>query len=551
MEIKEFNYGINYISNQGESRELQITGDNGAIFSLEIQRTVGSTITFYDFNTKTFVSSRKRLKNRKITNGSFSISINFPAAGLTVGQGPDTYNLFLHAQNELDTFHIPYIDARFADGSVDINNTIGSSSSLLERVLYQYPDAKFSITGLSPTPLAGFTSFTATTAELLLQAGSSTGFIPFSFVVTLASNKSGVILKQPGTNDLTAFTTLAMGEPYFRIPGVFNPAESPIEATINLPVNNSNTITIATDEVPGGITTESTMTDAAGFNFSSEGPSVVTNISGNTITLNNAVTIPNVAGNSDVKFQAIKYPRWRVPSASGKLHQLVGGMEIFGATADLTSGTVLKSYRDVTTLKREITRSDGSVYEEDYNVVNHNVPVIDTLGLKPTITNGLVEFQGGVITLNAAQQLTNVRNTNSKAYAYGLSSIKTISGVDIDITDLKIELEEITTTVNDTDANNADALTSFDVASTDGILDDVSTVHGVNLNSGVATPVVTNISSNTITLTPGGHVLQNGQVLTFKGAGRVFTISGKVKVNEMSVRNTILYFDLERFISAS
>ena len=64
MGIKGFNFGSNYVSNSGESRLLKIIGDNGAIFSLEVQRTVGSTITFYNFNTKTFTSTRKRLKNK-------------------------------------------------------------------------------------------------------------------------------------------------------------------------------------------------------------------------------------------------------------------------------------------------------------------------------------------------------------------------------------------------------------------------------------------------------------------------------------------------------
>ena len=224
---------------------------------------------------------------------------------------------------------------------------------------------------------------------------------------------------------------------------------------------------------------------------------------------------------------------------------------MFGATADFTANATIQGILDETELTREVVQQDGSVEEETYTITNANIPALETLGKKPTIDYGLVSNQDGVVTFSSGQQLTNVRNTNNKCYAYGKTNIKTLTGIDINMTDLKIELADVTTTVNDSDANGTYALTSFDITSTSGILVDVSTVHGVNLNSGVATPVVTNISSSTITLTPGSHVLQNGQSLTFKGAGRVFTISGNVQITNNAVRSTVLYFDLDRLITAS
>jgi len=551
MEIKNFNYGSNYLSNDGESRSIQILGDNGSIFSLEIQRTVGSTITFYDFNTQTFGSARKRLKNRKCVNGEASVVVQFPAGGLTLGNNPNKYDLYLYAHNELDTFHIPYVDARFLDDSIDINNTIGSSSSVLQRVLYQYPNSVLTLTALTPSSASGFSGATVNSASFDLQSGSSTGLIPFSFSVTLGSTKKGVILKQPSLGDLTAFTTLGITEPYFRnYPATIDPpSESKVEMAIsNLPRTNTNTFDIS----GGSASTESTIT-GPGFDGINDldGPVVVTNVSGETITLNKNVTIPAGGTNTVAYSQALKYRRWQINTSNTSLHALVPGLNMFGATADFTSNATIQGILDETELTREVVQQDGSIEEETYTITNANIPALETLGKKPTIEYGLVSNQDGIITFSAGQQLTNVRNTNNKCYAYGKTSIKTLTGIDITMTDLKIELADVITTVNDSDANGTDALTSFDITSTSGILDDVSTVHGVNLNSGVATPVVTNISSNTITLTPGGHVLQNGQGLTFKGAGRVFTISGKIQITNNAVRSTSLYFDLDRLITAS
>jgi hypothetical protein len=557
MEIKNFNYGSNYLSNDGESRSVQVLGDNGAIFSLEIQRTVGSTITFYDFDTQTFGSARKRLKNRKCVNGEASIIIQFPTGGLSTGNNPNKYDLYLYAHNELDTFHLPYVDARFPDDSIDINNTIGSSSSVLQRVIYQYPNSVLTLTAITPSSNTHLSGATVGSATFDLQAGSSTGLIPFSFDVTLASTKKGVILKQPSLGDLTAFTVLGITEPYFRnYPSTLidPPAEAATEGNItNLPLSGSTTFTMSEEEITSsGVSTESTVTGVGidGIN-DLDGPVVVTGVSGTTVTVNKALTIPAAGTNAVVKFQDLKYRRWQINTSNTSLHRLVPGLNLVGATADFTSNATIQGILNETELTREVFQKDGSIEEETYTIVNADIPALETLGKKPTIEYGLVSTQDGIVTFSAGQQLTNVRNTNNKSYAYGKTNIKTLTGIDIAMTNLKMELADITTTVNDSDANGTDALTSFDLTSVEGILDDVSTVHGVNLNSGVATPVVTNISSNTITLTPGSHILQNGQGLTFKGAGKVFTISGNIQITNNAVRNTTLYFDLDRLITAS
>ena len=110
-------------------------------------------------------------------------------------------------------------------------------------------------------------------------------------------------------------------------------------------------------------------------------------------------------------------------------------MKAYGGT--IGEDTFVKGYYNTTTLQREIINPDGSVYEEDYTVVNHDIPAFDTLGLKPTMLNGLIDKQGGVITFNSAQSAA-ARNTSHKIYAYGRDSIKKISGIDLEIKDLKI-----------------------------------------------------------------------------------------------------------------
>ena len=110
-----------------------------------------------------------------------------------------------------------------------------------------------------------------------------------------------------------------------------------------------------------------------------------------------------------------------------------------------------------------------------------------------------------------------------------------------------MSLTDVTTTVNDSDANGTDSLTAFDVSSTNGIKDDTSTVHGINITT---PPTVTNISSSTLTVS-GGQILENGQTLTFKGASRSATITGTVTIPSVSENNFNMLFNLDNVLTVS
>tara|TARA_B100001059_G_scaffold192652_1_gene196196 strand:+ start:211 stop:1872 length:1662 start_codon:yes stop_codon:yes gene_type:complete len=553
MKIKEFNFSLNDISNLGEVRNFSIVGDDGAIFSLVLKRTIGSVVTYYNFSTNTFGSEYKRLKNRRCNNGIFNDSIVFPAGELGSNADPNIYNLYLYAEHALGTTHIPYVEARFTDDTIDINSCVGSNSAVLEKILYQYPSVGVSISASSvspsiPTYLQGTSH---SNASFTFQRETSTGVLPFSAQVTLGSTKVGRILKQPQASDIASFVSFTPQYP-LPIPGVtanFN-NESGISLTItNLPRSSSNTLVVAEPgSVAVGMTIKGVAIDGV---HDIDYPVIITAVLDNTITVNKNLTIANVVANATITANDIRYRRWLIHSNSS-VHTLVPGLVCIGS--HLQDNTTIQRYLDQTTYNTEVTAEDGSVTDDTFTVTNFDIPAIDTLGQKPTISNGIVTNQQGYITFNKAQVVSTM--TATKAYAYGQNALITTTGLDVSFTDLKIEVADVNTTVNDADANGTDPLTTFDVASVSGIMDDVSVMSGVNLNSGVTTPVVTNISGSTITVTPGAHKLQNGQGLTFKGAGRVFTLSGNVEFNSItpvggSPSLISLSFDLEKLIAAS
>ena len=127
----------------------------------------------------------------------------------------------------------------------------------------------------------------------------------------------------------------------------------------------------------------------------------------------------------------------------------------------------------------------------------------------------------------------------------------------INITNLKAEIEEaniIKTTINDASATGLASLNDFDVASKNGIMDDVSVVSGVNLTASGGNPTVTTIASSTgknLTVTPGGHFLQNGQTLTFTGAASVITLTGDIEISDTGDNAIAMFFDVEKFLTCA
>jgi len=539
MIIKEFNIDLNYINNNGESRPFTVVADKGSIFSLMVKKQTGSVITYYDFNTTTFVSSQKRLKNRKLITGSFSGSILFPAGGLSSGNNPNTYTLMLFAESAFGTSHALVTEARFPDGTLDLNSSTGSNSNLLQKILYQFPDTTISIGAQSPNLLSGFSGMNVSGEHIVVQRGNNTGKIPFKITCTLGSTKTGKIKRQPVVSDLAAFVGRTLGEP-MPIPGVTanQGGESGVSLTINnLPRNNSNTFDV---EEPGAAAIGMTV-KGVGID-DTDHPVIITGISGGTITVSKNLTIANVVANASATANDIRYRRWNCSEIQG----LVPGMIAYSGGA---AGSKISRYLDTTDQLIETTDSDGGVKEKTITTVNFDVPALDVLGYKPVFEYGVLKSQQGVITLDTPQIVVSNRNVGTKFYAYGPQTIKSLFNSTLNITDLEIEIEKVVTTVNDANADGATAQGNITVASSSGIMDDVSVMSGVNITATAADPTVTNVNGNILTVSPN-QFLQNGQTLTFTGAGRVINITGNINFTNIDSTNFSISFDLEKLITA-
>ncbi len=543
MIIKEFNIDLNYINNNGESRPFSVVADKGSIFSLMVKKQTGSTITYYDFNTTTFVSSQKRLKNRKLLTGSFSGSILFPAGGLSSGNNPNTYTLMLFAESAYGTSHVPSVEARFPDGTVDLNSSTGSNSNLLQKILYQFPQTVVTLSAITPNNLSGYAGMSIVSESISVQRGKNTGKIPFKITCTLGSTKAGKKKRKPVTSDLSAFAARTLGEPV-AIPGVTanQGGEPGIDLTINnLPRSNSDTFTVAEAGATAvGMTIKGVAIDGV---YDKDHPVIVTAVNSNTITINKRVSIANVVANTAVTANDIRYRRWKCTEIQG----LVPGMLAY--SGGVAAGTKISKYLDTTDQLIETTDSDGGVKEKTITTVNFDVPALDVLGHKPVFQYGVLSSQQGIITFDTPQVVASNRNVGTKFYAYGPQAINSLYNSTLDITDLEVEIEKVVTTVNDANADGATAQGNITVASSSGVMDDVSVMSGVNITATAADPTVTNVNGNILTVSPN-QFLQNGQTLTFTGAGRVINITGNVNFTNIDKTDFSLMFDIEKLVTA-
>jgi len=236
--------------------------------------------------------------------------------------------------------------------------------------------------------------------------------------------------------------------------------------------------------------------------------------------------------------------RWSIDNVDG----LTSGMLPVGT--NITAGSVLSSYEEV------ITSMGGTKNQQKYVKVRKEA--IEKTG-SPTLTRdtgtkALTTTQAGNVVFSK-QQAAALASDEITIVGFGQNGIKSLTGWDIELTDIITTLTKPTALVTTTTVNS----TTVAISNADGIMSDVSTVSSINMNPSVANPTVTNIASysgSTATLTlSSAQSLEAGETLTFDGSARKITISGNLRVisagSSPAYWDGILGFDLENFITAT
>ena len=236
---------------------------------------------------------------------------------------------------------------------------------------------------------------------------------------------------------------------------------------------------------------------------------------------------------------------WGLDNVDG----IVSGMKPTGT--NILSGTLISPYEQATIV------AQGT--EQETKIINYSAKAVYGAAAIPTITRdsatkALSYTQTGSVTFSKQQKLV-LASDAIKVFGRGPSQISSLTGWDIKLSDVIVTVTKPTAVTT----SAVSASTSVPIDNADGVMDDVSTVSSINMNAAVVDPTVTNIgsysgSSATLTLS-AAQTLEDGETLTFNGAGRIITISGNVEIKKVGqIRSDwdgALFFDLERFITAT
>jgi hypothetical protein len=527
--IRNFDLNLSDLPYASEVRQFTISGDSGAQFILEIK----SGSTFYNFTTNTFQAAASRLE-KTIAGGSYKSSITFPTVA-TDGQ----YDIYLYAVP--GTIHATYYESRFGDGSLDVNGSSGSNSLMMQKVIYQYATIDLTISGYSSN---GAITGVNTNAIISTGRGKSKAKTPFSYVFT-ANSGSGYavrVLKQPSSSDVLAFIPPVVGAAPVTLPGeniyptVTTAAIDTVGGGTRVNSVSGSTVTmfIAPSLMNGPIKVGDRIHCAARSGFAS---SIVTVTVVGPFGFNMSQTAASLGlvANDVLSFSNQMNYSWPVTNFADKIK---AGMIVVPGV-NVTIGTVVGDYEDTITIFEDT--------EKEQVIVKNKIQAVDTKAQKPTIVKGLVTVQPGDITFNKQQVLALAGNT-LKVGGYGESEILRVFGWDVRFTDLKVTLTAPTTTTSGVVTGNA----IIGVNNVEGVINNVSRVRGIGINSALQKPLITGGGGTTGLgnwTVDGLQTLENGITLTVENTGKIATITGNIEIIKAGTASQILRFDLEKFLS--
>tara|TARA_R110001583_G_scaffold117798_2_gene268910 strand:- start:183 stop:2207 length:2025 start_codon:yes stop_codon:yes gene_type:complete len=259
----------------------------------------------------------------------------------------------------------------------------------------------------------------------------------------------------------------------------------------------------------------------------------------------NSVNV-GILDNTTLSFSNQRNYRWSFDN----IYNLAAGMRQLKSTY-FTSQPTIKEYLTQTTV------NEGQ--PDEYKVDNVRIPALEPAGTATTSSAPVATRDGttkvetiaqtGNVTFSQQALLTFGGGANATIFSYGTSEIESLTGHDVEFTDLAVALTEISTTTTEVVSNS----TSVPITNRIGISDTISSVSGIGIDSSVANPTV---ASGAGSVTGGGTIvlsaaqtLESGVTLTFPGAGSVATITGNIKINKAGNENVVLRFDLEKFLS--
>tara|TARA_R110002020_G_scaffold117286_1_gene268035 strand:+ start:10977 stop:12779 length:1803 start_codon:yes stop_codon:yes gene_type:complete len=594
--IKEFIIDLNDLPFRTTKRTFTIVGDINSEFILEIKN---EDSHYYNFTNNSFQVAKTRLEDILIGK-SYSGTITFPAI-----TDDDQYDIYLYAKP--GTKHADYVEARFPDGTLDINSSTGSNSLMMQKVIYQYTALTLTLAGFS---LTGGVAGTFGTQTISVDRGGTLSKTAFSFTTTAGATAAYRILKQPSYDEMLSFLEPTIGSAPDDIytENIYPTATTAFtgddvngavtsgsvvrmdgSAGTNLTVGDKITTATTTGTVDGAIADGTVVTlDQTCSTIMAVGDQVTGSGADGSGTILE-VTVVGTGGNVN-RFtvnEATSFDDGATLTFSSKVNRSLTTVTVVatsGTDTDFTMSQAIQ-FRDnapLTFFKQKNYRwpidnikniKEGMIVvgtnvtadtivgdyidttvlyadtENETTIANKYVPALDTNNQAPTVSKGVVTVQPGNIVFDK-QQILGLASDTIKIGGYGKSLINDIFGYKVEITDLQLTLTVPTTTTSGAVSGS----TTIGVADREGVINNVSRISGIGIDPTVQDPLVTagggadgagNFTAD------AAQTLESGITLTIRNTGRIATITGNIEITKVGNTDATFRFDVDKLLSTS
>ena len=512
----------------------------------------GMTVTGTGIPTGATVSS--------VTSGTaFELSASTTGGAVTNGTltfaALKKYTINLHAKiaDDIKTKHVKYSEVRNLDDTINLNASTGSNSDLVTKIIYQ--DIKKNL-------------YLSLIAPALTQASSDT------VDGTRTNNRIEL------DNIATTLSNMALGD---KVTGTGIAASNHVLITkINPDNDNTKEIEVNQSVSPGddevivvtpafaGMTPNGVVSTTGQQSLEmSSGASLKTSFSitctaptGRTLSVSRLPNTSDLCAYTTVTFgssalaisgedtdSAAKFFRWPITNIARLQEGMMLDPARRGAGINTTTPATISRYNatrsDVELVERKYYTDVNSITVEDFSIdgVDSDNNPVTAINRNNTVT-----AQAGNLIFSAQQLDALKSDTGVRIFGHGAQQIKSLTGVDVSISDVVITPTQVSTTT--TAAVNSS--TTIPVTETANI-STASTIRGSGVDSSVANPTVSlkstangpgNLTASSV------QTLESGQTLFFDNASNILTITGTITIANMGIDDATIYLDVERFLTA-
>jgi len=470
-----------------------------------------------------------------------------------------TYTVDLHAKtvDNIRTKYTTYSEVSNADGSINVNKSTGSNSDLLSRIIYQDVKKNLYLSLIAP-------ALTQVSTDVVDGTRTNNRIELDNITTTLSNIALGdKVTTQDSSNIVTASHVL--------ITKINPDNDNTKEIEVNQSVSPANDEVIIVTPAFAGTTPNGVVstTGQQAFEISSGGSLkksfsiTCTALAGRTLSVSRLPTINDLCAFTTVTFgsaalaipgedtdSAAKFFRWPITNIAKLQEGMVLDPARRGTAVNTTTPATISKYLSTIT-STEIVERKYYTDIESTTINDVSVDGVDDYGNDVTAIdrNGVATAQIGNITFNVQQADALKADAGVRIFAYGASKIKSLTGMDVTISNVVITPTQVSTTTS--------AAAS---ASTTIGLDEVAnvsagmTIRGVGIDTSTAIPtvVIKAAASGAANITASAaQTIEDNQTLYFDGASNILTITGTIEISNMSISDTTLYFDVEKFINAS